>query len=235
MNIVITGASQGIGFETAKRIAAQGDHSIVAIARSEEHLKMLKNACLHENLKSRVHPVSFDLGVLNGIETLLVDQIMQHIPSVDVLINNAGMLVNRAFADTTLDDIQETVSINFIAPSLVIKGLLPFMSSGAHVVNISSMGGFQGRSKFAGLSAYSSSKGALAILTECLAEEYHDSGIHFNCLALGSVGTDMFQKAFPAHKAAVEPIDMGELIADFALTKGRFFNGKIIPVSSHTP
>lgn len=235
MNIVITGASKGIGFEIAKHIAAENDHTIVAIARSEENLKSLKNACLHENFKSKVIPIQFDLGVLNGIETLLVKQILSHISTVDILINNAGTLINKPFEDTSLEDIQETVSTNYLAPSLLIKALIPHFTSRAHIVNISSMGGFQGRSKYSGLSTYSSSKGAIAILTECLAEEYKASGIHFNCLALGSVNTEMFKTAFPNQTAALEPSEMGKFIADFALNHGKYFNGKIIPVSSTTP
>lgn len=235
MNIVITGASKGIGFEVAKHLAAAGDHNIVAIARNEGNLKSLKNACLHENFKARVFPIQFDLGVLNGIETLLTKQILTHISSVDILINNAGTLINKPFAETSLEDIQETVSTNYLAPSMLIKALLPYFSNTAHVVNISSMGGAQTRAKYPGLSAYSASKGAIAILTECLAEEYKASGIHFNCLALGSVNTEMFKTAFPSHTAALEPSEMGKFVADFALNHGKYFNGKIIPVSSTTP
>lgn len=145
------------------------------------------------------------------------------------------MLVNRPFADTTIEDIQETISTNYLAPSLLIKALLPHLTSGAHVVNIASMGGFQGSAKFAGLSAYSAAKGAIAILTECLAEEYKGSGFRFNCLAFGAVNTEMFQQAFPGHTAPLEAADMGKFVADFALNQARYFNGKVIPVSSTTP
>jgi Short-chain dehydrogenases of various substrate specificities len=235
MNIVITGASKGIGFEAAKHLAAAGDHNIVAIARNEANLKSLKNACLHENIRAKLFPLSFDLGVLNGIEALLVKQILSLIPNVDILINNAGVLVNKPFADTTIEDIQETVSTNYLAPSLLIKSLLPYLTSGAHVVNITSMGGFQGSVKFPGLSAYSSAKGAIAVLTECLAEEYKDSGFRFNCLAFGAVNTEMFRMAFPGHTAPLEAAEMGKYVADFALNQGKYFNGKVIPVSSTVP
>ncbi len=235
MNIVITGASKGIGFETTRHLAAAGDHTIIAIARSEANLKALKNACLHENIRSKVIPIVFDLGILNGIETLLTKQILAHISSVDILVNNAGVLVNKSFSETMLEDMQEVISTNYIAPSLLIRALLPHFSDKAHVVNISSMGGYQGSIKFPGLSSYSSSKGALAILTECLAEEYKHRGFHFNCLALGAVNTQMMQSAFPDYTAPLEPADMGKLVADFALNQGKYFNGKIIPVSSTVP
>ena len=235
MNIVITGASKGIGFEAAKHLAAAGDHTIVAIARNEENLKQLKNACLHENIKARVFPIQFDLGVLNGIETLLVKQILAFIPNVDVLINNAGVLVNKPFAETSLEDIQETISTNYLAPSILIRALLPHFASGAHIVNISSMGGFQGSAKFGGLSAYSASKAALACWSECLAEELKPQQIAVNCICLGAVQTDMLSQAFPNFKAPLSADEMAQFIAYFALSGHRFFNGKVIPVSVNTP
>ena len=97
------------------------------------------------------------------------------------------------------------------------------------------MGGFQGSTKFAGLSAYSSSKSALSGLTECLAEELKDRNIAVNCLALGAVQTEMLGKAFPGYKAPLSAAKMAEFICEFALTGQLFFNGKIIPVSSTTP
>lgn len=109
------------------------------------------------------------------------------------------------------------------------------MREGGHIVNISSMGGFQGSVKFPGLSAYSASKGALAILTECLAEELKDKNIKVNCLALGSSQTEMFEAAFPGMQAGTLAFEMGRYVADFALNGSKYFNGKIIPVSNTTP
>ena len=235
MNIVVTGASKGIGFEVVRHLAAAGDHTIVAIARSAEGLQRLKNSCLHENIKAKVVPAVFDLGILNAIETILTQEILKHIPHVDILINNAGALVNKPFDETSLEDIQNVHATNYLAPSLLIKSLLPYFNKDAHIVNISSMGGFQGSVKFPGLSAYSASKGALAVLTECLAEELKGRGIHVNCLALGSVNTEMLKSAFPEYNAEVQPFEMGKFIASFALTGGTMFNGKIIPVSASTP
>ena len=97
------------------------------------------------------------------------------------------------------------------------------------------MGGVGGSAKFAGLSAYSSSKGALSILTECLAEELKDYNIHVNALALGAVNTEMLQNAFPGYVANTQPQQMAAFIYDFATTKYSFFNGKVLPVSNSTP
>ena len=99
----------------------------------------------------------------------------------------------------------------------------------------SSIGGISGSSKFPGLTAYSSSKGALNILTEVLAEEFKESGPKFNSLSLGSVNTPMLNKAFPGYKAQVDPNEMASFIFDFANNSSKVFNGKVIPVSSSNP
>jgi NAD(P)-dependent dehydrogenase (short-subunit alcohol dehydrogenase family) len=109
------------------------------------------------------------------------------------------------------------------------------MRKGSHIVNIASMGGFQGSSKYKGLSYYSASKAALACLTECLATEFQESKIKVNCLALGAVQTEMFEAAFPGNKAPVKAHEMAEFIADFALKGHKFFNGKILPVATNNP
>jgi 3-oxoacyl-[acyl-carrier protein] reductase len=97
------------------------------------------------------------------------------------------------------------------------------------------MGGIQGSSKFPGLAAYSSSKGALITLTEMLAEEYKESNISFNALALGAVQTEMLAEAFPGYQASTTAREMARFIADFALNGHQFFNGKVLPVAHSTP
>jgi NAD(P)-dependent dehydrogenase (short-subunit alcohol dehydrogenase family) len=97
------------------------------------------------------------------------------------------------------------------------------------------MGGVQGSAKFAGLSAYSSSKAALCTLTECLAEELKLENISVNCLALGAVQTEMLSKAFPGYRAPLSASEMAEFIVQFARSGHYYFNGKILPVSSTTP
>jgi 3-oxoacyl-[acyl-carrier protein] reductase len=97
------------------------------------------------------------------------------------------------------------------------------------------MGGIQGSAKFPGLSAYSSSKGAVLTLTELLAEEFKETGPSFNALALGAVQTEMLEEAFPGYKAPVSAIEMAEYVMNFALNGQKLYNGKILQVSSSTP
>jgi len=235
MNVVITGASRGIGFETVKALAKAGVLKIVGISRNYKQLCELKELCAQLSMTEFV-PLSYDFQQITTSEPKLSGLIRQHMNHVDILINNAGALVNKPFEQISVDEINRMWTVNYLAPSMLIKNLLPLLKAGqAHVVNITSLGGFQGSMKFKGLSHYSSSKAALASLTECLAEEYKMDGLVFNALALGAVQTEMLAEAFPNYKAPVTAEQMGEFIANFALNGKSFFNGKILPVSISTP
>ena len=97
------------------------------------------------------------------------------------------------------------------------------------------MGGIQGSMKFAGLSAYSSSKGGVITLSELLAEEYKERGISFNVLALGAVQTEMLEEAFPGYQASLTAIEMANYIFDFTLKGNKYYNGKVLQVTTSNP
>ena len=233
MNIVITGASTGVGRETAKALAAIKGNSVVLIARNKLKIQTLAGECNILRQETCVFPLAFDLGSDDYIGLTL--QILQHFKHIDILINNAGLLLNKAVGNITANEIDSVFNVNYKAPLLLSQALLPYMAQGSHILNISSMGGFQGSVKFPGLSVYSSSKGALAILTECLAAELTEKKVSVNCLAFGAVQTEMLSKAFPGYEAPVSAEKMAEFVADFALNGHKFFNGKVLPVSLSTP
>jgi len=235
MNIIITGASRGIGFEIVKQLSANADNNIIAIARNDSKLRELKDMCISENIHAHVYPIKFDLENMDLFEIRLLADIQNHISSIDILINNAGLLINKPYEQLTEEEINRMIQLNLTAPAILIKTLLPLMNKPGHIVNISSMGGFQGSQKFPGLVIYSAAKAGLASLTECLAEEYKNTGLVFNCLALGSTDTEMLREAFPGYEASFKVPEMAEFIVDFALNKHIIFNGKIIPVSKNTP
>jgi len=229
MNIIVTGASRGLGFEMASIFSHNHENKVIAIARSKEGLHRLK-----QSTGGNVHVFPFDLVSGDYID-ILIPQILSVTRNIDILVNNAGLLVNKPFADLDDDDFDLMFGANVKSAFRLTRSLLPYFSENAHIVNIGSMGGYQGSVKFPGLSLYSASKGALAILTECLAEELKDRKISVNCLALGSAQTEMLSQAFPGYKAPLSAAEMAAFIADFAWNGHRYFNGKILPVSVTTP
>ncbi|PKO01509.1 MAG: short-chain dehydrogenase [Chloroflexi bacterium HGW-Chloroflexi-5] len=236
MNILITGTSRGIGFEMVKYLTKEPGHKIIMVSRNSEKLNELANYCKTEQPYAQIIPLVFDLSKTQSFQELNA-LITDETDSIDVLINNAGYLINKPFSELSSSEVAQIYRVNILGPIELIKTCLPLLekSEKAHVVNISSMGGFQGSVKFPGLATYASSKAALASLTECLAEEYKESRIKFNCLALGAVATEMLAEAFPGYEAPTTAQEMGKFIADFALSGHHFFNGKILPVSQSTP
>lgn len=233
MNIVLTGASSGIGFEAALEFALNKDNKIVCIARSADKLRKLLEIARGINPDCVLLPVEFD--IVNDDYAALLPFLKERLGTVDILINNAGSLINKPFLETSKDDLYQMFESNVLGHFNMIQNLLPLMTSGSHIVNIGSMGGFQGSVKFPGLAAYSSSKAALHTLTECLAFELADTGIKINCLALGSAQTEMLEQAFPGYQSPVMAFEMGKYVADFAKTGHKFFNGKVLPVAVTTP
>lgn len=224
-HIIITGTSRGIGYELVKLFAKHG-HKVLALSRNETPIKLLK-------LKN-VTSFPFDLSDADAYDKV-IEFIETEWNRVDILINNAGKLLNKPFSETTRIDFEEVFRTNVYGVAELTRIVLPYMPAGSHVVSISSMGGVQGSSKFPGLSAYSSSKAAIIGLTELLAEEFKDSGISFNVLALGAVQTEMLEEAFPGYKASTSATQMANYILDFALNGNAFYNGKLLQVSNSTP
>ena len=222
-NIIITGTSSGIGLELVK-IYSKNGFKVISLSRSDLPVLGLDG----------VEHINFDISEKESLDKL-INLVENKYKRIDVLINNAGKLINKSFKDLSKDDLYNIYEVNVFGVISLIQSLLPFFKKDSHVVNISSIGGISGSSKFPGLTAYSSSKGALNILTEVLAEEFKESGPKFNSLSLGSVNTPMLNQAFPGYQAQVNPNEMASFIYDFANNSSKVFNGKVIPVSSSNP
>ena len=223
-NIIITGTSRGIGYELALQFAKAG-HQVLAISRKTP-----------QTLIENPNITCLSIDISNPDELLQAEKfIAQTWKKVDVLIHNAGSLLHKPFTQITSEEFKNIYKVNVFAVAELTKICIPFMQKGSHVVTISSMGGIQGSMKFAGLSAYSSSKGAVITLSELLAEEYKEQGIGFNVLALGAVNTEMLQEAFPGYEAPLSAKEMADYIYNFALTGNKYYNGKVLQVSSTTP
>lgn len=234
MNIIVTGASSGVGFEAVLELILSGKHKVIALSRSQDKLERLLEIAHGLNPDAEIFALSFD--IVHDDYTGLQEFISSNFDNrVDVLINNAGALINKPFTQLLELDFVEMLQSNFIGHVRIIQALLKLMPKGSHILNIGSMGGFQGSVKFAGLTAYSASKAALHTLTECLALELAEQEIKVNCLALGSAQTEMLEQAFPGYESPVMAFEMGKYIADFSVTGHKFFNGKVLPVAVSTP
>jgi NAD(P)-dependent dehydrogenase (short-subunit alcohol dehydrogenase family) len=223
-NIIITGTSRGIGYELALQFAQSGHH-VLAISRKTPQ-------ALIDN--QNITCLSVDLALESDLQKV-TDFLDATWKKIDVIIHNAGSLLLRPFGETTAEAFENIYKVNVFGVANLTRLCLPYLQKGSHVVTISSMGGIQGSMKFAGLSAYSSSKGAVITLSELLAEEYKTEGISFNVLALGAVNTEMLQEAFPGYEAPLSPKEMADYIFNFALTGQKYYNGKVLQVSASTP
>ena len=224
-NIVITGTSRGIGFELAKQFAENG-HQVLALSRNTKPLSTIN----HKNITA----LSVDISNNDDLNKV-TDFIKNTWKNVDVLINNAGKLINKPFTEISSKDFLEVYKVNVFGVAEITKLMIPYLQKGSHVVTISSIGGIQGSSKFPGLAAYSSAKGAVITLSELLAEEYKEQQISFNVLALGAVQTEMLEEAFPGYQAPLSAAEMADYIYNFSLTGNKFYNGKVLQVSSSNP
>ena len=224
--VVVTGASKGVGYATALAFAGRG-HKVLALARSKEGLMRLQAAAA--NLQGEIF---IQVGDLLEFKKNWVTRVLSE---VDILIHNAGYLVNKPFSEITQEELLRSYQVNVFAPYRIMQSLLEELADDAHIINIGSVGGVNGTQKFPGLSAYSSSKAALSCLSECWQAEFSETGWTFNSLALGSVQTAMLESAFPGYKAQTTPEAMAEYIADFALKAGKLIKGKTQLVSNSNP
>jgi 3-oxoacyl-[acyl-carrier protein] reductase len=232
MVILVTGVSKGIGYELIKQMSKNPSLLVIGVSRNTAAL----SDYIKKNNISNILTIKADITKSTD-QKKIAETLKKLKINLNVIINNAGEMVNKPFQKISLKELQSVYTTNVFAPFQLIQILLPFfnLKNRTHIVNISSMGGFQGSAKFSGLSAYSSSKAALCGLTECLAEEFKTKNIAVNCLAIGAVQTEMLGKAFPGYKAPLTAKEMAEYICNFALTGQKYFNGKIIPVSLTTP
>jgi NAD(P)-dependent dehydrogenase (short-subunit alcohol dehydrogenase family) len=223
-NIIVTGTSRGIGLELALQFANSGHH-VLALSRKIPQILIENNnvTCLSVDLSKEED--------LSQVGQFLASSMKK----IDAIVHNAGALLLKPFEETSAEEFENIYKVNVFGVANLTRICLPFLSKGSHVVTISSMGGIQGSMKFAGLSAYSSSKGAVITLSELLAEEYKEKGISFNVLALGAVQTEMLAEAFPGYQANLSASEMANYIFDFTLTGNKYYNGKVIQVSSSTP
>ena len=187
--VLLTGASSGIGAATARLLAARGA-TVGIVGRRAELLARVLDDCRRSSPDSRMWVA--DLGDLDRAESL-VDEAWDSLGGLDVLINNAAVPKRRAITALTQAEVEETMRVNFLAPSRMTLRLLPRLLSGAGgvIVNVASMGGRLG---IAHEAAYCASKFALTGWSEAMAVDLHGTNVAVRLIQPGPIDTDIWDR-----------------------------------------
>jgi NAD(P)-dependent dehydrogenase (short-subunit alcohol dehydrogenase family) len=186
--VLVTGASSGIGLQTAKKLAAAGAR-VVLVARDEGRLELTRSIIEKAGGEARVYRC--DLSDLPAIDAMSA-QVLADFGHVDILINNAGHSIRRGVLErfTRFQDFQRTMQLNYFGAVRLTLNLLPTMLARkhGHIVNISSIGVLANAARF---SAYVASKAALDAFTRCLSAEVRASHIRTTAIYMPLVRTPM--------------------------------------------
>ena len=208
---------------------------VVGLLRNKTQGEILANEV--KSLKGNLQLVYVDISETGFIDEVKSALNTYKIESLNALINIAGVLNPVSVNDFEETMINKVMTVNFVAPALLISALTPYLAKGnnSNVLNITSMSGFQGSVRFPGLSIYGASKAALSSLSESLSVELNEQNIAINALAIGSVNTEMLKEAFPDFQAPVEANEMAAYIYSFATHGYKFYNGKTLSVAVTNP
>jgi len=188
--VIVTGASSGIGKETAKVFAKAGCKVVLA-SRNIDNLKKVEEEI--KTFNSNVLVVQTDVSDFKSLDNL-VEETLKVFGRIDILINNAGFGIYGWFHQTPFEEIENIMRVNFLGSAYLIHKVLPLMMQQGEgvIVNVSSVVGKRGVS---GMGIYSASKFALTGLTEALRVEYKKFGIHFIGVHPGTTDTKFFENA----------------------------------------
>lgn len=233
--ILLTGATDGIGFETAKILISQG-HTLLLHGRNQEKLARVKDALTAINNTSVIETYQADLSILSEVITL-ASAIKQHHTSIDVLINNAGVF--RVPHPVTEAGYDVRFIVNTIAPYLLTKQLLPLMNAQSRVVNLSSAAqapinfqAFKGQQSLSDSDAYAQSKLAIIMWTFSLAKSLGSGAPSLIAINPASfLGSKMVKEAYGSEgkdlSIGANILVKSALDESFAGMTGKYFDNDI--------
>ena len=226
-NVIITGASTGIGKVTAITFANNG-YKVFLVARSKDKLQAVADQIILEGGVAEV--IVTDLSDMNSINSL-IKNVTDKVDSINAIINIAGSWHSKdnVYADLDFSDfsqkvILDTYTVGFTAPTVIVHGLLPLMQRNSKIINLS--GTFKGGAK--GWLPYYASKRAIEDLTIGLSQELSGRGIQVNCVSPSDTATESYAKHFPQYvDEAIEPEKIAEKIFELCAENNQT-TGKVI-------
>lgn len=198
-NVLVTGASRGIGKSIALKFAKEGYNLIITCHNKKEELLKTKKEI--ENFHVNCFSFVGDLGDYSVVENLF-NRVGQEVGTVDILINNAGISHIGLFTDMKVEDWNQVIQTNLSSVFHCCKFVVPHMihKKEGRIINLSSLWGVCGASCEV---AYSTSKGGINAFTKSLAKELAPSNIQVNAIACGAIDTDMNMSLDKEEKKAI--------------------------------
>lgn len=236
-NIVITGSSRGIGLAILELFAQEGA-DIAACSNKQSDTVLLKYKEIATKNNVQITPYFFDMSNEDEVKEGL-KELKTAMPVIDVLVNNAGISHIAPFMMSKMEDLHRVFQINYFSQMVLTQGLLGCLkkAKGASIVNMTSIAGLDGG---IGVTAYGSSKAAIALTTKVLAQELAFFKIRVNGVAPGMVETDMAismgEKAAEntsnsaALKRLAKPEEIAQMVVFLASEEASYITGQIVRV-----
>jgi Dehydrogenases with different specificities (related to short-chain alcohol dehydrogenases) len=228
-NILITGASQGLGREMALRFAREGVAGLSIVARHVDELNKVRQEIRQIAFKIEVVAIEADVSKPRDIERTVATTLAQFKGRLDVLVNNAstiGPSPMPSLLDYPVEDFREVLDTNLIGPFLLIKSALPAMiERRGSIINVTSDAGQVG---YPGWGAYGISKFGLEGMSQTWASELEDSGVRVNWVDPGNMNTAMHRAAEPEEDPGewASPADVTDVFVFLASDESKGVTGK---------